>query len=346
MRISNLNSNYIWPLALSFILSACSSGGSNTPEPSPSPDPTPTPDPTPDPTPTATESFSGNLTGIEGLAYVSGDVSGVTDSNGLFEYEDGETLTFRIGDIVIGQASGADNLTLADFAATDVIEANMTRFLEVLDDDDDADNGILIIEAVHDLAAGKTINFDQTATAFVDDGNVQTVISTLTSVTSAGARMITDDSEPNPTTDNTLTLVSDDMSFLGTDLMFDQVAYGADTQAHSFLAVFNQEDVTLTLVQSFSGETDNSLVSLQIRLNGEFYQYTSPTACISGTYTAPCGDAIFDTVNRTLTFDEVLVQRTISCGSRRECEANGITDTVIDLRMSGVLSWTESDESE
>jgi len=341
MHLSTFNSRYIWPFALTALLGACSSGGSGSLDPTP----TPTPDPTPDPTPTPTETFTGTLSNIEGLFYLSGETSGITDIDGTFEYEEGEPLIFSIGDIVIGQSSGAATLTLSSFAVTNDVLTNITRFMEVLDDDDNPDNGILIIEAVRDLAIGESIDFNQTTTAFIDDGNVQTVVSVLTSVTSAGARMIIDDSEPNPTPENTLTLVSADTSFLGTNLMFDQVGYGADTQAHSFIGVFNQEDVMLTLIQSISGGTDSSLISLQIRLNGEFYRYDSPTNCLTGTSETPCGDAIFDTLNRTLTFDEVLVQRVISCGSRRECELNGTTDTIIDLRMSGEISWTQDDES-
>ncbi|WP_460231551.1 hypothetical protein [Aurantivibrio plasticivorans] len=336
---------------MSFILTACGSGGGGSNSPDPAPSPTPTPDPTPEPTPTPTETFLGNLTGIEGLAYVSGDVSGITDSNGLFEYENGETLTFRIGDIVIGQASGADTLTLASFAETDVIETNITRFLEVLDDDDNTDNGILIIEAVRDLAVGETIDFDQTATAFVDDGNVQTVVSILTSVTSAGTRMIetdvepTPDPTPTPTPDNALDLSGEDTAIIGTEISFNQLAYGSDPTTHSFTALLNGNEASMTVVQTKLVETDGASIAFQIRSGAEIYSYNTSSACNAVTPDPSCGAVSIDVDARTISFTDVLIERPACTLSSRECERLGLSDEVIELIIDGTLVWSEDDES-
>ena len=59
---------------------------------------------------------------------------------------------------------------------------NIARFLQVLDDDGDASNGIQITQQMRDLAVGigKTVNFAQSIAAFEVDPDVQAVVDTLT----------------------------------------------------------------------------------------------------------------------------------------------------------------------
>jgi len=58
------------------------------------------------------ESANETLTGVfidspvKGLRWVSGDISGTTDVNGTFQYKNGATVQFYIGDILIGDAMG------------------------------------------------------------------------------------------------------------------------------------------------------------------------------------------------------------------------------------------------
>lgn len=130
---------------------------------------------------------------VEGLQYVSGDISGVTNAEGEFEYLVGEQVTFSIGDIVVGSAIGAQTITPVSLVAgavdeTNAVVTNIARFLQTLDNDNNPDNGILITEDVRNLAQERTIDFDQSIFNFANDGNVQTIVAELSALTSAGAR--------------------------------------------------------------------------------------------------------------------------------------------------------------
>ena len=130
---------------------------------------------------------------VGGLRYISGSQSGFTNAQGTFSYDDGAIVQFFIGDIVIGGAAAASIMTpvsLVQGAAdeTNPTVTNIARFLQTLDNDGNPSNGITITTAVNNLAVGRTINFNQSIANFGNDTNVQTVVSALTAVTSAGTR--------------------------------------------------------------------------------------------------------------------------------------------------------------
>lgn len=129
---------------------------------------------------------------VEGLEYVSGGQSGLTDENGQFTYEVGGSVTFRIGDILIGTASGGLVITPLDLAGagaqpTDPEVVNILRVLQTLDDDHNPANGIKITEAVRDLADA-AMDFSLDPDDFASDSTVQDLIDTLTAATSEGAQ--------------------------------------------------------------------------------------------------------------------------------------------------------------
>lgn len=79
---------------------------------------------------------------VEGLNYESGSVSGVTDRNGEFEYEVGNTVRFSIGDVSLGLAvKGKSLITPQDLVkdgATDTPAViNIARLLQSLDSNPD-----------------------------------------------------------------------------------------------------------------------------------------------------------------------------------------------------------------
>ena len=128
-------------------------------------------------------------------SYPSTNASGITDANGNFPVDLDATVEFHIGDISLGSASATLLMSPVNLGssnnATNQITTNITRFLQVIDDDGNSSNGIQITSTMRDLASGMTVNFDQTPTNFENDGNVQTVVSTLTAATMAGARLLT-----------------------------------------------------------------------------------------------------------------------------------------------------------
>ena len=133
---------------------------------------------------------------VQGVSYSAGGVSGITAADGGFTYVSGDTLSLSIGDINLGNGAARHIFTPLILAGTadpsSATVVNIASFLLTLDDDGNSDNGILISEAVRAAATGMTVNFAQSTTDFAADGNVQTVVASLTALTTAGARSLVD----------------------------------------------------------------------------------------------------------------------------------------------------------
>jgi hypothetical protein len=103
---------------------------------------------------------------VDGLQYSSASNSGLTDANGRFQVAPGEDVTFRVGDIVLGTLAARDVLNVVDlvegveeYSLANPRVYNTARFLQSIDDDRDASNGIRISQQVRDLAMGVTMDF-------------------------------------------------------------------------------------------------------------------------------------------------------------------------------------------
>ncbi|MCB5163091.1 choice-of-anchor K domain-containing protein [Marinomonas sp. E8] len=115
---------------------------------------------------------------VEGLAYVTtSGVSGLTDANGSFSYVEGDTVTFMVGDVVIGTADendlAAGQVFLQDLANVgrsdlnnEYVE-NMAVFLQSLDADGNADNGITITPEVFAQFEGVSLDLKTASEADV-----------------------------------------------------------------------------------------------------------------------------------------------------------------------------------
>jgi hypothetical protein len=120
---------------------------------------------------------------VSGLSFESGSQSGITDSNGLFTYEVGEPVTFKIGPVIIGQTTGKAVVTPIDLvpdgtSSTEEV-LNIVRFLMMLDIDSDPFNGIVISEAVRSISE----NWSQVDFGSSDfESEVASIISDATSV--------------------------------------------------------------------------------------------------------------------------------------------------------------------
>lgn len=92
----------------------------------------------------------------EGLEYETSSVSGITDESGGFMYAAGETVAFSLGAVAIGEASGASIITPLDLiensTSQDERVLNIVRFLLLLDQDVESNNGIQISSAMLDAS--------------------------------------------------------------------------------------------------------------------------------------------------------------------------------------------------
>ncbi|WP_341708219.1 carboxylesterase family protein [Halopseudomonas sp.] len=110
---------------------------------------------------------------VAGLDFSAGSQTGTTSDTGTFSYRAGETVTFSIGDLVLGSAGGAEVMTPLSIiqGATDASDRrvnNLLILLQSLDADGNLNNGIQITEQIRtevSLAAAG-INFDQPVADF------------------------------------------------------------------------------------------------------------------------------------------------------------------------------------
>lgn len=110
---------------------------------------------------------SGSLvdSAVEGLEYFTASHSGTTGANGSFQYRQGESIVFKVGDIQLPAVRADKLLTPLDLANTnlvnDTVATNIARFLQALDADGNPDNGITIDTAAHTDAINANIDFSQ-----------------------------------------------------------------------------------------------------------------------------------------------------------------------------------------
>jgi hypothetical protein len=111
---------------------------------------------------------------VAGVRVDRGGQSGLTDPQGRFAYFPGETLSFSIGGIELGAATGAPVLRPVDLQAGDEQAAsNLSRLLLTLDEDGQPANGLQISAAVRAAAQGLSLpaemfaaeDFEQSALA-------------------------------------------------------------------------------------------------------------------------------------------------------------------------------------
>lgn len=104
---------------------------------------------------------------VSGLKYATETKRGITDENGNFEYLEGETVTFMVGNITIGSGIAKENMTPIDIVSGENANINSTEvkniaaFLQSLDSDNDPSNGIDINEATVNAISFTSIDFSQ-----------------------------------------------------------------------------------------------------------------------------------------------------------------------------------------
>jgi hypothetical protein len=136
---------------------------------------------------------------IEGIQYKSGGLEGYTDINGMFKYENNNSVKFFIGDEASGIPLGSANvktdpyndkkkiITLFDLAGTQDENnqkvVNMGKLLQSLDTDKDVSNGITIDdrtkESIALLGLKDKIDFNFEIDKFHKDTNIYMLFNDL-----------------------------------------------------------------------------------------------------------------------------------------------------------------------
>ncbi len=131
---------------------------------------------------------------VGGLSYATPTQKGVTGADGVFKYQAGETVTFSVGAVKLGSAPGKPVVTPLDlFAdakdASDQRVTNVAVFLQTLDQDGNAQNGILIDEktASYVTKYGAETNFNKPVRAFSFDGGFRSIMAELNNADAFGS---------------------------------------------------------------------------------------------------------------------------------------------------------------
>ena len=123
---------------------------------------------------------AGNVAGLE---FVAGTRAGITDATGAFICDEGERISFSIGAVTLGDTACASVAHAAALTAsrspTDPAALNIMRFLMMLDQDENPNNGIAISESVR-VAADSWSQIDFSAEDF--ENELLQVISDIASI--------------------------------------------------------------------------------------------------------------------------------------------------------------------
>ena len=133
---------------------------------------------------------------VEGLEYrTSGGRTGVTDSEGMFDCEEGGTVTFSVGGVEIGTSDCKLIVTPVDLVPGGSLDSaevkNIVRFLLVLDEDADRSNGIKISESVRQAARGWNLDFSASGFA----SSIDSIVEDIAQIYEDDDRAVTDEDE-------------------------------------------------------------------------------------------------------------------------------------------------------
>ncbi|SCX86332.1 adhesin [Nitrosospira sp. Nsp13] len=112
-------------------------------------------------------------TAVSGVAYASPGGSGTTDENGIFKYNHGDTIEFKLGGLSLGKAKGAAIVTPMELAGDNENRVrNLLILFQSLDMDGNPENGISI-PASAASAVSASINLDSDPAAFAASPELQ-----------------------------------------------------------------------------------------------------------------------------------------------------------------------------
>ena len=147
----------LWTVTL--ILAGCGGGGSSSDEPA-------------DQTGVFLDSA------VINIGYRTETKEGMTNALGEYEYLEGETVTFFIGDLELPPAPATGTITPLDLAGSDDTSdstvVNIIRLLQTIDEDGDPDNGITIEDTA--ITTATQVDFTLPISEFESSSAVQNLV--------------------------------------------------------------------------------------------------------------------------------------------------------------------------
>ncbi|HEY0686363.1 MAG TPA: hypothetical protein VGD45_28760 [Steroidobacter sp.] len=138
---------------------------------------------------------------VAGLSYTtSSNLSGVTDVEGRYNYNVGDTVTFSIGNLVIGAVPGQGIVTPMTVASAlvantsnnaETVAENLLMLLQSLDSNGNPDDGITFTQAIRDAVAANSIDLTAADTAF--DSSLSTFVTNVSSASGVSLDPVTRD---------------------------------------------------------------------------------------------------------------------------------------------------------
>ena len=236
MKIFAITIANVLALPAAIFLASCGgSGGSDVNSPSASPAPT--------------ISTGVLLDGpVSGINYRTQTQSGKTNASGNFSYRSGETVTFSVGAVNLPPVPAKATVTPLDMANTTDLNnqtvSNILVFLQSLDDDGDASNGLSISSKAH-TASTKAMSFDVAPATF----SANPVMLDL--VAASGSRNTAPVSESSAKTHFQATLAANGVSTGGTA--------SASTLPATTPAATSDPNMTVPLTTAFANMINNGL---------------------------------------------------------------------------------------
>ena len=335
-------STLVISFATLLLLGGCGGGGGNSNN---------TVVPGVEPTPILTGYFTDSA--VEGLTYKTDTQSGVTDLNGAFTYQAGETVAFSIGAFMLGEsATAAPKMTPLDLIpdsflpttrnelspllrnkainTAEVIAfrklSNMLTFLQALDYDKDASNGITIADGMGIVLEGVSIDFAAELTEFKEAIPLRRVMSAAVTQNLISSGFI---KEPGQALNHFYQAQEIEHSFKAVASI--SVATDVDSQPNQFKAY------------TYDADGNRLTYSLDSDANGDADSITTYTYDADGNQLTESFDENADYLNRTYNSDGNLLE-----GSE-DYDADGIADFIETYTYDAngtmlTMSYCESDE--
>ena len=132
---------------------------------------------------------------VEGLTYETATQSGTTDSQGNFQYLAGETISFYVGNVLVGQTTAQGIVTPMNLVAgatdeTNTQVTNIIRFLQSLDSNNDPNDNINIIAQARDLNFTVSLEFNQSIANFATDPDLAEIIAAINEAAGSSLALI------------------------------------------------------------------------------------------------------------------------------------------------------------